>query len=319
MSEFSMEELAPLLEKIVTKYTSNESTSVSYAAARQLMGSIIYSIKGAFKSDKNMLSGQKMTAEMAYSIGFQYRKEQIRQAKELFEEIKEGFLPISNRCYQDTILHGMPVFFLRYDLEFDGQNHILTLDYPLRGFANRQIAGRQGIDLILAYLKMFQKEQKFLAQFSVEAIEAVLKEYHEDYTELIINIHEIIVQNIDRCRELDEHPRLLASIHKSLKADTSRYQDGEPMEDELLRKFIEKMQQCRNTYDKIQLVKKHVCSLADLKELLKECFYEGEYNTVFQLLGKEEIEDLLSEIVEKYELDGEIESWEQELYKLNQI
>ena len=32
--------------------------------------------------------------------------------------------------YRETIIKGLPVFFMKYDARFRPQDHILTLDYP---------------------------------------------------------------------------------------------------------------------------------------------------------------------------------------------
>ena len=39
-----MEELVPIVGKLAEKYTSFESTSISYEKAEQLMGAVLYSI-----------------------------------------------------------------------------------------------------------------------------------------------------------------------------------------------------------------------------------------------------------------------------------
>jgi hypothetical protein len=45
MMKYSQEELMPVVAKLAARYTSNESTSISYDKARQLMGAVIYCIK----------------------------------------------------------------------------------------------------------------------------------------------------------------------------------------------------------------------------------------------------------------------------------
>ena len=44
-SEYKMEELIPIVADLVKKYTGNESTSVTYEKAQQLMDAVIYCIK----------------------------------------------------------------------------------------------------------------------------------------------------------------------------------------------------------------------------------------------------------------------------------
>ena len=40
MNEFDMEELIPIVAELTEKYTSKESTSVSYDTAKQLMNAV---------------------------------------------------------------------------------------------------------------------------------------------------------------------------------------------------------------------------------------------------------------------------------------
>jgi hypothetical protein len=50
------------------------------------------------------------------------------------------------------------------------------------------------------------------------------------------------------------------------------YQSGRQMEDEKLRTIISEVRDCRYLSDKLEIVKNHIKSLADLTELLEECF-----------------------------------------------
>lgn len=43
--EYPMEELIPILAELTDRFTSKESTSVSYERARQLMEAILYCIR----------------------------------------------------------------------------------------------------------------------------------------------------------------------------------------------------------------------------------------------------------------------------------
>ncbi len=78
----------------------------------------------------------------------------------------------------------------------------------------------------------------------------------------------------------------------------SGYVDGNKMEDEALRVLIDEMKDCRFLDDKIAMVSQSIKSLDDLSEVLNECFFEGEYENVFKLLDKREIQELKKRIVE---------------------
>ena len=83
------------------------------------------------------------------------------------------------------------------------------------------------------------------------------------------------------------------------------------MDDRKLRALIEEMQTCRYLEDKLQIVKTQVGSLSDLKELLKECFWEDEYPSVFALLSDAEKEYLRQDILQRQADNASSDSWEQ--------
>lgn len=64
---------------------------------------------------------------------------------------------------------------------------------------------------------------------------------------------------------------------------------GEPMEDEKLRQLIEEIGELEGLENKILLIQERVRSIADLIELLEECFFPEEYPGVYQLLGYHEV------------------------------
>ena len=44
MMRYEMEELVPIVAKLAKRYTSGESTSITYEKAQQLMEAVLYSI-----------------------------------------------------------------------------------------------------------------------------------------------------------------------------------------------------------------------------------------------------------------------------------
>ncbi|MBA4688332.1 MAG: hypothetical protein H2184_14350 [Candidatus Galacturonibacter soehngenii] len=382
------EELLRIVAKRIKKYTSNESTSVTYQTARQLMLSVLYCIKDESVSlTKNTNMNQKyelidldqIKLEEAFYTGLKNKKEKIQKAKKLYGTILCAFDAYNVECYHETIMKGMKCFFERYDVEFDATNHILTLDYPLL-FAATNL---EGIDLIYEYLLRTYLEQKFLSGFDRNEILALLRAYHNGYKDLIINVAGIVLTNSLACvmvnhifstlsisneerskvkiicesKTVQEIEELLSTslsilMEQNYKEDGSLrdylstkihdiayeikfaisnnclekllfyikqeeaiqetvYIDGMQMEDEKLRELI-KLMNSLSIKERICMIEKKVRSLADLKELLTECFYEGEYEYVFQLLGIEEKNILLAEIKEKQEFE-ELNEWEKKL------
>lgn len=188
---FEMEELLPIVSELVRKYTSNESTSISYEKARQLMKAVTFCIEEAEKTDTTELAvSKKQSAKELYQRGYELVCEKTKMALELYHQIMEQFSSYRNQALYDTVVKGLPEFFRYYDPKFQPHNHILTLDYPtLRG-----VEDLEGIDAIYQYLIYIQKEQEFLAEFSEQYVEEALLDYHENYEELFINIPSVVLR-----------------------------------------------------------------------------------------------------------------------------
>ncbi|HEX3075631.1 MAG TPA: DUF6179 domain-containing protein [Lachnospiraceae bacterium] len=225
--EYSMEELLPIVAELARKYTSNESTSVTYVVARGLMQSVIYCIEEVYHTmdenrigyrDESVLSDNTSderygmlqnfavrlpnsvngiaSAKEAFQKGLEYIKLKIETSRKQFDSIASGFYSFSNYCYYDTIIKGMPAFFERYNPLFASYDHILTLDYPLLV----PIEGMCGIDLIHEYLQRVYLEQVFLNIFPREKVVSLLSRYNNDYEELIINLCEPVLQYAIACQ-----------------------------------------------------------------------------------------------------------------------
>lgn len=197
MKNFREEELLEIVAKKARKYTSNESTSISYQTARKLMSSTLYCMNESNEhiniegKENTLLSIERKSALKAYEEGKKRKENKIIKAKELWEEIKLTFDAYQNECYKETIIDGMKAFFEWYDLEFDALNHIITLDYPLLC----EVRNKKGIDLIYEYLRRTHLEQRFLNGFEKNEIMKLLQAYHKEYEGLIINITKLVLQN----------------------------------------------------------------------------------------------------------------------------
>lgn len=390
---FNEEELLQVVARQARKYTSNESTSITYQTARQLMSSVLYCMKedefnhtilGDKQEDLELLNRNgKISAMQAFEFGIKRKREKIQKAKELFDNISLTFEDYHNECYQETIIAGMKAFFERYDVNFDATNHLLTLDYPLLC----EISELKGIDLIYEYLLRTFLEQKFLAGFDKDEIIGILYAYHKNYKELIINIAKIVLRNalghmiagsspvnlsvtkeersnikkicetksIEKIEKIlwealyqliqvQSYPKtvlfeylkndlhdiayemkhsisnhcleqLFIEVGKEERIQESFYIEGSQMEDEKLRELIEEMNDL-TVKERIELIKEKISCLADLKELLKECFYQEECDSVFELLSPEEKNTLRKEIKEKIDFDEVLDDWEKRLIRL---
>lgn len=97
--------------------------------------------------------------------------------------------------------------------------------------------------------------------------------------------------------------------------EKEHFQDGDLIDDNILRKIIDEINECHFLYDKIEIIKRNIKSLRDLKELLNECFYENEFKYVFDMLSNEEINVMLKDIKEKKAFQEYLCEWEEALIK----
>ena len=68
--EYELEELFPVVAELARKYTSGESTSITYERANHLMEAVLYCIHQC-GSEYALAGGKRLTAQHAYQLGFQ--------------------------------------------------------------------------------------------------------------------------------------------------------------------------------------------------------------------------------------------------------
>lgn len=188
--DYKMEELVPVVRKLAEKYTGHESTSITYEKAEQLMGATLYCI--AKLQEKNAclpVLSEKIPAQKAYDIGAEYVKEKTKEALKLYNGMLSDFCHYDNQCLYDTFVKGIPEFFKWYDIRFEPQNTILTLDYPVL----KDISAYTGIDKILAFIQCIALEQKFLKLFPEDYIRNILSKSNRHWKESIENICETVL------------------------------------------------------------------------------------------------------------------------------
>ena len=187
--DYEMEELVPIVGKLAEKYTSHESTSITYEKAEQLMGAVLYCIHELWESSGNAPSlNKKIPAQRAYEIGAEYVEKKTEEALDLYNRILPEFCHYENKCLYDTFVKGIPEFFKWYDIQFEPQNTILTLDYPLL----KDISEYTGIDKIFEFIKAIGLEQKFLKLFPAGYVINILSKDNRNWQESMDNICEIV-------------------------------------------------------------------------------------------------------------------------------
>lgn len=191
--DYEMEELVPIVGKLAEKYTSHESTSITYEKAEQLMGAVLYCIHELWESSGNAPSlNKKLSAQRAYEMGAAYVREKTGKALDLYNRILPEFFHYENKCLYDTFVKGIPEFFKWYDIQFEPQNTILTLDYPLL----KDISEYTGIDKIFEFIKSIGLEQKFLKLFPAGYVINILSKDNRNWQESMDNICEIVFTHV---------------------------------------------------------------------------------------------------------------------------
>lgn len=229
--DYKPEELLALITKLSEKYTSKESSSVTYDTARMLMEAVVYCIEDGLGTNGSQLAGKDLpNCETVYQQGYAAIVEQTHKAREVYERIIAKFDDYGCQNYKETIIDGIPQFFLHYDAKFAPQDHILTLDYPTL----RMKYDKCGIRLILEYLKGIEQEQDFLCAFSPEGVNGLLERIMPGYSATYMgNICEPVLLNAIGC-VIAEQP----VNHLNLRAD-----DYQEIKDYFCDDSREKMQQ----------------------------------------------------------------------------
>lgn len=132
-------------------------------------------------------NGERPKADVLYEKGYKKVIAKTKLAKDIYDSFIEDFNDYGCRNYKDTIVKGIPVFFMKYDPMFAPQDHLLTLDYPLMEDDRKESIGLCGVDLILFYLQCIRKEQRFLSRFEPEAIKEMLRRIRPEYESLYLD------------------------------------------------------------------------------------------------------------------------------------
>lgn len=130
---YKLEELIPIVEMLSKKYTSGESTSVTYEKAQQLMEAVIYSIEMPENMEGENIynvSGRECSAKEAYLRGCHVLVECVKNTQNNYNKMIEKFDSYGNENYFDTVAKAIPGFFKYYDAKFSPQSTIITMDYP---------------------------------------------------------------------------------------------------------------------------------------------------------------------------------------------
>ncbi|HJC25254.1 MAG TPA: hypothetical protein H9761_16390 [Candidatus Eisenbergiella merdavium] len=182
---YEMEELMPVVAGLAQRYTAGESTSITWERAEKLMEAVLYCIRELERPERELpVTMEGMSAQQAYELGRSCVEGKVKKALELYHELLADFDHYENRCLYDTAVLGLPEFFKWYDVRFEPQNTILTLDYPVW----RELSEETGADKILEYIRCLLMEQRFLRLFPRSLVLEALEKADPQYRDMTDNI-----------------------------------------------------------------------------------------------------------------------------------
>lgn len=199
---YEAEDLVPIVAELAKRYTSGESSSITYEAAGRLMEAVLYCIREFEKGEAfSLTTGKKLPAGKCYERGLELVEKKVQDALKLYNRMMLYFSSYGNRCLQDTVGKGMPEFFKWYDYRLNPQDTLLTLDYPIL----MDLSADTGIDRIYGYLLCISLEQKFLRKFRRDFVREALAEYDSRYQWMIDNLCEVVLFKVIRYIVLDKN------------------------------------------------------------------------------------------------------------------
>ena len=184
-----------LLKVQLKYYTKDESSSVAVEVAESILQCIDY-ITGiylkTFDNIELIVEELKNTSLFdMLKMGHDLIKKKRVESKMLLDEIQENKLKVDNYSYNDTIDHGIPLFFKEYDDFFAAHETPGSIDYQLYMDNMNYI----GIEYINNYLETLSLENEFCHNFDICEINELLKGYDKKCELLLINIFELVLTN----------------------------------------------------------------------------------------------------------------------------
>lgn len=146
---------------------------------------------GASAEDRSVTeiaSAERVSAKEAYLLGSRLVDAKVRAMKEMYHELIGHFHSYGNIALKDAVA-AVPEFLKWYDIKYDPQNTILTLDYPVL----EDLGEYSGIDAVYEYVRCIYIEQRFLGRFPEDYVRRVLRAYSGDYEEMFENLCGIVL------------------------------------------------------------------------------------------------------------------------------
>ncbi len=164
INERQMMELLQIVSRLKKQYTSCENSSITYEKAGNLMDCAMYCINQCVQ--EGTVLGDDTDMHQAYRLGMAVIEDKMRKTQEQYNGLVLDFKDYGCTNYKDTVLKGLPEFFMRYDPALAPMDNVIMLDYPLMKWSARNRHNQDcGIDLIEDYVKCLEVEKRFLNNY----------------------------------------------------------------------------------------------------------------------------------------------------------
>ncbi len=222
MNEKELIEALPIVAELSRRYTSGDSTSVTYETANRLMGAVLYCVNEYNYGDTLPVKQKEVSMREKYEIGRTLLLQKIEDCRIRYNELITYFKAYGNHNYEDTVKKAISGFFIHYDSAFYPQNTIITCDYatiiPVCDIR------QTGIDLIDIYLSYIELEQSFLQKLPDDFIYDLLFQNDCDYKNQFYNISAVVFRTLLGCmvvgknimeKRKDTYEQLFEIVQKS--------------------------------------------------------------------------------------------------------
>lgn len=160
-----------IVAELAKKYTGGRSGSLPLETGEQLAEAVLYCVDTFQHFGSGLTVSGADSPEYRYREGLRLVKERVAAAKARYRQITEIFNSYGNVCLEAVIREGIPAFFKVYNPEFEPQNTVLTLDYPV--FVD--LTSKCGAERIDSFLACIDAEQRFLIRLERNYVLSVLR------------------------------------------------------------------------------------------------------------------------------------------------
>lgn len=297
-----------LLADQTEKYTRGQSSSIRIEKAKDLLGSVFYSIgialKGYSSPDDAIRALKIESLEALYRIGQKKILQKLQMSRLLHRCIQNNLFETKNVFYRSTVVDGINGFFKLYRPEFAAQEIHITADYPVF-FC---VTDLSGIEFIEAYLQNIAYENEFCRYFSPDVVDHLLCGLDGNYHQILMNLYEPILM-ASLCCVLIEQPveklcSNMARIKKMLSEKNTREMECMFLDaaDALVRQFVIPcglQKYIRRSIPKIAASAKRAICLGALEAVVLTPRYPEDAPQIFLSYGERMSDQAYTEVLEK--------------------